>query len=70
MKELFIKKIDCNKTVTFAEADHLLETQTVCKPIDTINWETDSYGPDLKFRIGDVKNEIWLKFYVKPYIRN
>ena len=65
MKELFIKKIDCSKKVTLTEADHLLETQTVSNPINTINWETYSYLPYLKFRIGHVKNEIWLKFYVK-----
>lgn len=65
MKELFIKKIKLNKPVSFAEADHLLETQTVANLIDTINWEAFPYRPGLQFRIGHVGNEIWLKYYVK-----
>ncbi|NQU51507.1 MAG: hypothetical protein HQ522_03100 [Bacteroidetes bacterium] len=64
MKELFIKKIKLNKPVSLAEADHLLETQTVANLIDTINWEAFPYRPGLKFRIGHVENEIWLKYYV------
>lgn len=64
MEELFIKEIKLNKTVNLAEADHLLETQTVTTPIDTINWAAFSYLPNLKFRIGHVKNEIWLKYYI------
>ena len=64
MKKLFIKKIDIKKAISLAEADHLLETKTVINPIDTINWEEFPYRPDLKFRIGHVNNEIWLKYYV------
>ena len=64
MKELFVKQIKIENKVNLAEADHLLETQTVNNPIDVINWSEISYRPDLKFRIGHVKNEIWLKFYV------
>jgi hypothetical protein len=64
MKELFIKRINSENTVGLAEADHLIETQTVTNPIDTINWKNYSYKPDLKFRIGHIKNEIWLKYYV------
>ncbi|MCF6334096.1 MAG: hypothetical protein L3J11_12510 [Draconibacterium sp.] len=64
MKELFVKKIKCNNTVTLAEAGHLLEMQAVTNPIDILNWKQYSYRPDLKFRIGHVKDEIWLKFYV------
>ena len=64
MKELFIKEINRKKVSTLAEADHLLETQTVTNSIDTINWKDFSYLPNVKFRIGHVKNEIWLKFYV------
>ena len=64
MKNLLIKKIDINKTISFAEADHLLETQTVTNSINTINWKEFPYRPDLKFRIGHINNEIWLKYYV------
>ena len=65
MKNLFIKKIEINKIVNLKEAAHLLETKTVTNPIDTINWKEFSYRPGLKFRIGHVGNEIWLKYYVK-----
>ena len=64
MKELFIKKIKINKPVSLAEADHLLETQSVSVPINNINWAEFPYRPNLKFRIGHVENEIWLKYYV------
>src|SRR5660397_6823 len=65
MKELFIKKINCNQIVSVAEAGHLLETQTITNTINTINWKAFPYLPSIKFRIAHVKNEIWLKFYVK-----
>lgn len=64
MKNLFIKKIDCNKQVNLNEASHLLETQTISNLINIINWEAFPYRPGLKFRIGHTGNEIWLKFYV------
>ena len=65
MKDLFIKKIKLDKTVTLAEADHLLETKVVNTPIEIINWKAFPYKPDLRFRIGHIGNEIWLKYYVK-----
>jgi len=64
MNKLFIKKLEGNKSVSISEADHLLETKTVTIPIDTLNWKEFSYQPKVKFRIGHVKNEIWLKYYV------
>ena len=65
MNELFIKQIEAEKKVTLAEADHLLETQTVTNSINTINWEEYPYLPKLSFRIGHINKEIWLKFYVE-----
>jgi hypothetical protein len=38
MKELFIKQINPGKKVSLKEAAHILETQTVTNPIDTLNW--------------------------------
>lgn len=64
MKELFVKKIGIKNPVTHAEADYLLENQAVTHVIDTINWNKFQYLPKLKFRIGHVNNEIWLKFYI------
>ena len=65
MKYLFIKKINLKDKVSLEEAEHLLETQTITNPIDTINWKAYSYKPGLNFRIGHTGNEIWLKYYVK-----
>lgn len=66
MKNLFIKKIKVKNEVSLEEAAHLLETQTVTTSIDTLNWEKAfPYKPDLKFRIGHIGSEIWLKYYVK-----
>jgi hypothetical protein len=65
MKELFIKRLKPSKTVTLAEAGHLLETQTISHPINVINWKEHSYQPRVSFRIGHTQNEIWLKYYVK-----
>lgn len=65
MKEIFIRKIPVLNTVSFAEAEHLLENKSVANSIAVINWPAYPYQPDLKFRIGHIGNEIWLKFYVK-----
>ena len=66
MKNLFIKKLNPGKSYSINEAAHLLETKTVSNSIDILNWEKAyPYKPDLKFRIGHVGNEIWLKYYVR-----
>jgi hypothetical protein len=64
MKELFIKQINPGKKVSLKEAAHILETQTVTNPIDTLNWAGYQYKPKLNFRIGHTGTEIWLKYYV------
>lgn len=64
MKELFIKKINFQETGTLAEADHLLEIQSISNSIDTINWKDFSYRPNVNFRIGHENNAILLKYYV------
>ncbi len=65
MNTLFIKKIKAKKSVSLAEADNLLEKNTVTTPIQTINWKEVDYKPVVNFRIGHTKNEIWLKYYVR-----
>lgn len=65
MKELIINRIKQQNQVDFAEADHLLETQTVTHSIETLNWKAFSYKPKINFRIAHTKNEIWLKYYVR-----
>lgn len=64
MKNLFIKHIKTKKALTITEAGHLLETNAVSVPIDTLNWKEFGYKPKLSFRIAHVGNEIWLKYYV------
>src|SRR5690606_34342103 len=64
MNELFIKKIEAKTNISFAEADHLLEKQTVTHPIQILNWAAYDYRPKVNFRIGHTGKEIWLKYYV------
>ena len=63
-KKLTVKRIEAENSVSLAEADYLLETQTISNSIEIINWESFPYLPKLKFRIGHIGNEIWLKYYV------
>lgn len=64
MNHLFIKKIYTNKSVSFAEAENLLENQAVTHPVQILNWKGYDYLPKVNFRIGHIGNEIWLKYYV------
>ena len=64
MNELFIKKINPKKEVSFVEAEHLLELKAVSNPINTINWNSFAYVPQVNFRIAHLNNNILLKFYV------
>jgi hypothetical protein len=70
MNQLIIRKIEKKGDVSFQEADHLLEVQTIEVPVNTINWPQFPYLPKVSFRVGHTGNEIWLKFYVtEKYIR-
>ncbi len=64
MNQLFIKEIQSKKQVSFSEAEHLLENQTITNSIQIVNWDEFSYVPKAQFRIGHTGNEIWLKYYV------
>ncbi len=65
MKELFIKRIKTEQSVTLSEISHLLDTRTDSTPVDTINWPVFNYQPKVNFRIGHTNREIWLKFEVQ-----
>jgi hypothetical protein len=65
MNHLFVKKINAKKSVSFAEAESLLEKQTITNPVQVLNWEEFRYQPKVYFRIGHISNEIWLKYYVE-----
>ncbi len=64
MNQLFIKEIPVKKQVSFSEAEHLLENQTITNAIESINWKEYNYKPKVHFRIGHTGEEIWLKYYV------
>jgi len=64
MNQLLIKEIKTKEPVTLSNAGHLLETQTVTNPIQILNWKHFGYLPKVNFRIGHIKNQIWLKYYV------
>lgn len=64
MNQLFVKEINPKGNLSLAEAEHLLENQTVTHHVDKINWKEYSYRPDVLFRIGHTGDEIWLKYYV------
>lgn len=65
MNQLFVKEIKTEKPVGLSEAGHLLENHSITFPVQVINWKEFSYKPQVNFRIAHVKNEIWLKYYVK-----
>ncbi len=65
MNELFVKRLKPAKRATLAEVANLLEQQTKTTYIRTINWQEFGYCPLVKFRIGHIDNEIWLKFDVE-----
>lgn len=65
MNQLFVKEIKTQKSVSFSEAEHLLEKHCVSNPIQILNWKDFSYMPNVNFRIGHTGDEIWLKYYVK-----
>jgi hypothetical protein len=65
MEQLFIKKIKTQKSVNLSKAENLLEQQSVTNTINNLNWADFQYKPTVRFRIGHVDDEIWLKYYVK-----
>ncbi len=65
MNHLYIKKINAKKSISFAEAESLLENQTVSHPVQVLNWKAFGYQPKVYFRIGHIGDEIWLKYNVE-----
>lgn len=65
MNELLVKRLKTPGKVSLKEAATILEQQTVLQFIHTINWKAFPYRPVVKFRIGHVSDEIWLRFYVQ-----
>jgi hypothetical protein len=65
MEQLYIKEIVTDMPVTFSKAENLLEKYSITHSISSLNWNEFPYKPSVNFRIAHVKNEIWLKYYVK-----
>ncbi|MEI6141353.1 MAG: carbohydrate-binding family 9-like protein [Mariniphaga sp.] len=63
-KSLVIKSIDFNGEINIDKAEKLLEENTEFQLIDTLNWSTFSYKPEVKFKMAYCNESIFLKFYV------
>jgi len=61
---LIVKRLSEKYPSSLADVRRCLETQTVENRIDRINWPAFPYKPDVRFRIGHIKTEIWLLFAV------
>ena len=64
MTTLFVKRIQCEEQLSPADAGACLEAQSDELPVDCTNWPQFPYHPRVRFRIGHIQAEIWLKFYV------
>ncbi len=64
MNELFIKRLNQPGTGTLAEAENLLEKQTISNSLNVLNWTKFSYRPNVSFRIAHTGYEIWLQYQV------
>jgi hypothetical protein len=63
-KKMIVKKLNCENTWDIEKAAGFLEKNSEFQIIDTINWPSFSYKPDVKFKIGYCQNQILLKYYV------
>lgn len=64
MKKLVIEELDYEGQTDIDLAEELLEDNADLLSIETLNWPTYSYKPDVKFRIAYVQDQILLKYYV------
>lgn len=64
MKKLIVRKIDFRGVINMEIAEKLLEKNTKSQSINSINWLSFNYNPEVRFRIAYFEDQIWLKFYV------
>jgi hypothetical protein len=65
MKSVNIPKLKASvMTPSMEEISLLLESQGITLPVDTVNWETYNYRPDVKVTIAYNSSEIFLKYHV------
>ena len=64
-KRIAIKKIPAEIPQNFKSVSTVLEEKTKQHPIDTRNWASFPYAPEVSFRIAHNSKAIFLKFYVK-----
>ena len=65
MKKLIVRKIDFRGVINMEIAEKLLEKNTKSQSINSINWLSFNYNPEVRFRIAYFEgSRFWLKFYV------
>jgi len=70
MKDLIVSEIIFPGKLDIDKAEELLEEASVFHKVDTLNWPSYPYKPDVKFKIAYCKDQILLKYYVsETYIR-
>lgn len=61
---LIVKRLSKGASSALTEVSRRLEAETVENRIACLNWPAFPCKPDVRFRIGHVGDEIWLKFCV------
>ena len=64
MCQLIIKRLKQETTASISGAAACLDAEVPVVPLERINWPQYPYRPRVRFRIGHVQTEIWLKFEV------
>jgi len=66
MKTLEVSKLKTDKTIPpMAEVSARLDELGDGHPIETLNWESHLYKPDVKFNIAWGDREMYIKYYVR-----
>ena len=64
VKKMEINEIIHEGSINIDLASELLESHADIQKIETINWASFTYKPEVKFRIAYWQDQIWLKYYV------
>lgn len=64
-KMMVVKEIKHNKPLNISRAEKLLESSAEFQFIETINWASYPYKPEVKFKIAHCQGKILLKYLVK-----
>ena len=64
IKSLIVQSIDYQGKVELEKAEQLLEKNAGYQFIDTLNWNSFPYKPEVKFKMAYCQKAIFLKFFV------